>query len=202
MFAPMLNRPNRVLVFATQNADKLKEVRSLMPQGIELLSLSDIGCDEELPETGNTLDKNALQKAQYIFEKYGMNCFSDDTGLEVYSLGGRPGVYSARFAGPDARSEQNIAKLLAELKGEEDRKARFRTVIALCENGSVHYFEGSVEGTIAKEPAGSDGFGYDPVFIPVGEDRRFSQMSIIEKNRMSHRGRAIAKLVEFISSGS
>jgi XTP/dITP diphosphohydrolase len=200
MFALMQRPPKRTLVFATQNNNKLKEVRSLMPPDVELLSLRDIGCEEELPETGNTLDQNALQKARYVFEKYGVNCFSDDTGLEVYSLGGRPGVLSARFAGPNATSTQNVEKLLAEMQGETDRKARFRTVIALCENGDTRFFEGQVEGSITTSPAGTGGFGYDPVFIPDGGVIRFSEMTAEDKNKISHRGRAMARLAEYLAT--
>jgi XTP/dITP diphosphohydrolase len=179
------------LVFATQNSNKLKEVRPLLPTGVQLVSLRDMETGEELPETGRTLEANASQKARYIYEKFGMNCFADDTGLEIAALGGRPGVWSARFAGPACRPEDNIRKVLAELKDVEDRSARFRTVIALIVDGQEYCYEGVVHGTIAREPAGEGGFGYDPVFIPEGEQRTFASMTLEEKNRISHRARAV-----------
>jgi len=186
------------LVFATNNNNKLKEVRQLMPANIEILSLKDIGCDEELPETGRTLNDNSFQKAQYVFEKYGWNCFADDTGLEVQALGGRPGVISARYAGPACRASDNILKLLTELKNEENRAARFRTVIACFLEKEVLYFEGQVNGTITTDERGDGGFGYDSVFLPQGSDLTFAEMSPEEKNRISHRSESIKKFVSWL----
>ena len=183
------------LVFATQNSNKLKEVRPLLPETVQLVSLRDLETGEELPETGRTLEANVAQKAKYIYEKFGMNCFADDTGLEVAALDGRPGVWSARYAGPACRSEDNVRKVLTELKDVEDRKARFRTVIALIVDGQEYLYEGVVNGTIARDPAGSGGFGYDPVFIPEGEARTFAEMSLEEKNRISHRALAVRAFI-------
>ncbi len=186
------------LVFATNNNNKLKEVRQLMPPNVEILSLKDIGCEEELPENGRNLNENSLQKAQYIYEKYGWNCFADDTGLEVNALSGRPGVQSARYAGPACRSEDNIQKLLTELKNEENRAARFRTVIACILDSQVHYFEGLVEGYITENERGDGGFGYDPVFRPASSDLTFAEMDPEEKNRISHRGKSMNKFVSWL----
>lgn len=179
------------LVFATRNANKLKEVRLLLPENVQLVSLRELEAGEDLPETGPTLEANATQKARYIYEKFGMNCFADDTGLEIAALGGRPGVWSARYAGPACRSEDNTRKVLAELKDVEDRSARFRTVIALIVDGQEYLFEGVIHGSIALSPSGEGGFGYDPIFIPEGESRSFAVMTLEEKNRISHRGRAV-----------
>lgn len=186
------------LVFATNNNHKLKEVKQLLPDSIELLSLKDIDCDDDIAETGSTIRDNAFIKARYIYEKFGMNCFADDTGLEVDALDGRPGVYSARFAGPSGRSEQNIEKLLTELKGIENRKANFRTAISLMIDGVETTFEGIINGAITSFESGDKGFGYDPVFLPDGYDKTFAQMSDIEKNSISHRGIAVKKLVEYL----
>ncbi|MBP6335452.1 MAG: RdgB/HAM1 family non-canonical purine NTP pyrophosphatase [Bacteroidia bacterium] len=186
------------LVFATNNNNKLKEVRQLMPAEIEILSLKDIGCDDELPETGRTLNENAFQKAQYVHEKYGWNCFSDDTGLEVQALGGRPGVISARYAGPACRASDNIQKLLTELKNEENRNARFRTVIACLIDSEVHYFEGQVDGLITETESGDKGFGYDPVFKPSSSEITFAEMTPEEKNQRSHRAESIRKFVDWL----
>jgi XTP/dITP diphosphohydrolase len=183
------------LVFATQNSNKLKEVRLLLPETVQLVSLRDLETGEELPETGRTLEANAAQKARYIYEKFGMNCFADDTGLEVAALDGRPGVWSARYAGPACRSEDNVRKVLTELKDVEDRKARFRTVIALIVDGQEYLYEGIVNGSIAHVPAGSGGFGYDPVFIPEGEAKTFAEMSLEEKNSISHRALAVSAFI-------
>ena len=188
------------LVFATGNSHKLKEVRNLLPAEFTLLSLKDLECEEDIPETGHTIQENALIKARYISDKFGMNCFADDTGLEVDALDGRPGVYSARFAGPHAQSEDNVLKLLTELKGIENRKARFRTVIAMYLEGKEYTFEGIINGTITNEVMGEKGFGYDPVFKPDGHDRTFAEMTESEKNSISHRGLAMAKLVVFLNS--
>jgi XTP/dITP diphosphohydrolase len=189
------------LCFASNNAHKLDEIRPLLPAGLELLSLADIGCHEELPETQPTLEGNALQKAQYVFEHYGVGCFADDTGLEVAALGGEPGVYSARYAGPQREAADNVAKLLRELGSQPDRSARFRTVVALVRGeGDVHEFSGEVAGTIALVPSGQGGFGYDPVFVPSeGDGRSFAEMTLAEKNGISHRARAVAGLVKFLN---
>jgi XTP/dITP diphosphohydrolase len=189
------------LCFASNNAHKLDEIRPLLPAGLELLSLADIGCHEELPETQPTLEGNALQKAQYVFEHYGVACFADDTGLEVAALGGEPGVYSARYAGPQREAADNVAKLLRELGSQPDRSARFRTVVALVRGEEdVHNFSGEVAGTIATAPSGQGGFGYDPVFVPSeGDGRSFAEMTLAEKNGISHRARAVAGLVKFLN---
>ena len=186
------------LVFATNNQNKLKEVKQLLPASIELLSLKDIDCEDDITESGKTIRENAKIKSRYIYEKFGMNCFADDTGLEVDAIGGRPGVYSARFAGPSSRSEDNINKLLIELKGIENRKANFRTVISLMIDGKDETFEGIVNGVITNEERGSNGFGYDSVFMPDGFDKTFAEMTAQEKNEISHRGIAVNKLTSFI----
>lgn len=189
------------LCFASNNAHKLDEIRPLLPAGTELLSLADIGCYEELPETQDTLAGNARQKAQYVWEHYGVSCFADDTGLEVTALNGEPGVYSARYAGPQRLAADNIAKLLQELQPHADRSAQFRTVVALVDpTGKVHEFAGVVEGFITETPSGVGGFGYDPVFQPQeGDGRTFAEMSTAEKNKISHRARAVAGLVAFLA---
>ncbi|TXB62069.1 non-canonical purine NTP diphosphatase [Phaeodactylibacter luteus] len=187
------------LVFATGNANKIKEVEQQLNGQFELLSLKDINCEEELPETRPTIEGNALEKATYVHEHYNVDCFSEDTGLEVDALGGEPGVYSARYAGPAHDDEANMSLLLANLKGKEDRSARFRTVIALILNGQVHTFEGVAEGQIIHRKKGNNGFGYDPIFIPDGHDRTFAQMDTAEKSAISHRGQAVAKLVAFLN---
>ena len=186
------------LVFATNNQNKLKEVKQLLPASIELLSLKDIDCEDDITESGKTIRENAKIKSRYIYEKFGMNCFADDTGLEVDAIGGRPGVYSARFAGPSSRSEDNINKLLIELKGIENRKANFRTVISLMIDGKDEAFEGIVNGVITNEEMGSNGFGYDSVFMPDGFDKTFAEMTAQEKNEISHRAIAVNKLTSFI----
>lgn len=188
------------LCFATNNAHKLHELAQMVAPQIELVSLKEIGCFDEIPETGDTLQANALQKAMYIKEKFGINCFADDTGLEVESLDGAPGVYSARYAGEPSNSENNVKLLLSNLEGKENRRAQFRTVIALLiEDDAPRYFEGSVKGTITNNPKGSSGFGYDPVFIPDGFHHTFAEMTSEEKNSISHRARAVKKLVNFLS---
>ena len=187
------------IVFATNNTNKLKEIQALMPAGIEILSLEDIGCTEDIPETGDTLEANAFQKAHYLKEHYGYDCFADDTGLEVEALNRAPGVYSALYAGPQRSAEDNMAKILDELKGKENRKAQFRTAIALILNGEEHLFEGKVEGLIIETKQGEEGFGYDPIFVPENETRSFAQMSMKEKGAISHRGRAVRKLVDHLS---
>ena len=186
------------IVFATGNYNKLKEIRSAVGS-FEIIGLLDIKITEELPETGNTLKENALQKAIYINEKTGMDCFSDDTGLEIKALGGRPGVYSARYAGKECDAEKNMLKVLNELKGFENRKATFKTVIALILNEKHYFFEGEVLGLIRKDKKGDEGFGYDPIFQPIGYKESFAEMSIIKKNKISHRGLAVKKLINFFS---
>ncbi|HKI87858.1 MAG TPA: non-canonical purine NTP diphosphatase [Draconibacterium sp.] len=186
------------LVFATNNNHKLKELQAILGDHFELLSLKDIGCKEDIPEEQPTLEGNARQKAFYVFEKYGYSCFADDTGLEIESLGGEPGVYSARYAGPAKNSEENMKKVLNSLSKINNRKARFRTVISLVMNDKEQQFEGIVEGEILKEKRGNSGFGYDPIFLPDGFDRSFAEMSLAEKNTISHRGRAVAQLVRYL----
>lgn len=187
------------LVFATNNAHKLSEVRDILPD-IKIISLAEIECYDDIPETADTLEGNALLKAQYIFERYGIDCFADDTGLEVEALGGEPGVYSARYAGEDHNAQNNMQKLLSNLSGEANRKACFRTVIALIEKGEVSYFEGRVDGTITTTPGGTTGFGYDPVFVPQGYDKTFAELGSDVKNRISHRALAVKKLAGYLSS--
>jgi XTP/dITP diphosphohydrolase len=189
----------KALVFATQNENKAIEIQGLLPDDYMIQTLADIGCMEDIPEEQPTLKGNALQKARYVYEKYGVNCFADDTGLEVDALKGAPGVLSARYAGPAKDSQENIELLLKNLQGSRERKASFRTVIALIINGNEYAFEGQVEGEIAEDRRGKEGFGYDPIFLPEGNSRSFAQMSLEEKNGMSHRSRAIAKLAAFLS---
>ena len=186
------------LVFATNNSNKLSEIRSLVPAEIEILSLKEINCNEQLPETNPTLQENALQKAKYVFDNYGFNCFADDTGLEIDALGGEPGVYSARYAGGDCKAEDNMQKVLKKLTGEENRTAKFRTVIALIINREATLFEGECNGSIAKTKSGVEGFGYDPIFIPEGYDLTFAEMNKDEKGKISHRGKAVKKLAGFL----
>jgi len=188
------------LVFATNNQNKVNEIKSLLGQGVEIVSLKDIGCIEELPETQETLEGNALQKARYVADKYHVNCFADDTGLEIESLNGAPGVYSARYAGLECKAEDNMVKVLSELDGKENRTAKFRTIVALILNGEEHSFEGKVDGSITRSKSGSDGFGYDPIFQPNGFDMTFSEMSMSQKNSISHRGKAVAELVAFLKA--
>ena len=188
------------IVFATGNVNKIREVAALLPAGICLKSLKDIGCTEDLPETTPTLQGNALQKARYVHEHFGVNCFAEDTGLEIGALNGEPGVRSARYAGEGKNTGDNTRLVLEKLQGMADRRARFRTVIALILNDEEYLFEGIAEGRIAKAPAGDGGFGYDPVFIPEGEQRSFAQMELEEKGAISHRGKAVAKLLDFLST--
>ena len=186
------------IVLATGNPNKLKEIKSAI-NSFEIVGLKDLGITEEIPETGDTLKKNALQKAKYVYEKTGLNCFSDDTGLQIEVLDNRPGVYSAMYAGADCNAENNMQKVLKELSGIRNRKAKFKTVIALILNGKEYFFEGEVKGEILKEKNGSGGFGYDPVFKPIGYEKTFAEMSINLKNKISHRGLAIKKLVAFLN---
>ena len=186
------------IVFATNNPNKLAEIRQLVPEGIQILSLKDINCLEELPETSDTLEDNAAQKAFYVFDNYGHNCFADDTGLEIDVLDGRPGVYSARYAGPECKAEENIQKILEEMEGEGDRDASFRTIISLVIDEKEFQFEGEVQGQIIPEKWGKKGFGYDPIFLADGHEKSFAQMSIEEKGNISHRGIAVKKLIQFL----
>ena len=186
------------LIFATNNAHKLEEVRAMLQPQYSIISLDEIGCHDDIPETAETLEGNALIKAQFVFDKYGLDCFADDTGLEIDALNGEPGVYSARYAGEACIPEDNIKKVLQLLGDSADRNARFRTSIALILEGKIHYFEGKVEGKIEFSPKGEQGFGYDPIFTPQGYDKSFAQLSAGEKNEISHRGLAIKKLVEFL----
>lgn len=186
------------ICFATNNAHKLEEIQEILGDSFELLSLKDINCTEELPETGNTLEANSLQKAQYLYDHYQVNCFADDSGLEVYALGGEPGVDSAHYAGPQRSHADNINLLLKNLADETDRSAQFRTVITLIQNGQVSQFEGSIKGQIISELRGSEGFGYDPIFIPEAYTTTFAEMSLTEKGKISHRAKAFGKLVAFL----
>ena len=197
------------IVFATNNKNKLKEIREILGDRVEVLSLKDIGCDVDIPETGETLEENALQKAQYIYDHYHLNVFADDTGLEVEALNGAPGIYSARYASMASGtnsiashdSEANMTRLLHELKGIDNRKARFRTVIALIikqEETKTILFEGIVEGQIIQERRGGEGFGYDPIFQPDGYDKTFAELGLPIKNKISHRARAVAKLTDYL----
>lgn len=188
------------ICFATNNAKKIEEVKAALGPEFEIVSLQDIGCFEELPETGDTLDHNAFQKARYVKEHFGVDCFADDTGLEVDALEGAPGVYSGRFAGEPRSDERNIALLLEKMKGENNRKARFRTVIALILEGKEYSFEGIAEGEILDKKVGQGGFGYDPVFQPNGFDRTFAELTLAEKNAISHRGKAVKALISFLSN--
>ncbi|MCR5298777.1 MAG: non-canonical purine NTP diphosphatase [Paludibacteraceae bacterium] len=188
----------RKLVFATNNAHKLEEVSAIIDSRFEIHSLAEIGCHEDIPETAHTLEGNALLKARYIYEKYGYDCFSDDTGLEVDALNGAPGVRSARYAGEEKDAQANMRKLLSELKAKSNRNARFRTVVALILNGEEFLFDGVVEGKILEEKRGDGGFGYDPIFVPDGFDETFAQLDAEVKNDISHRGKAIRKLAEFL----
>ena len=203
------------IVFATNNQHKLSEIRQILGSRVEVLSLKDIGCYADIPETGSTLEENALQKAQYVYDHYHIDCFADDTGLEVDALDGAPGVYSARYAaigpigpispispispiGPTHDSEANMARLLRELGENTNRYARFRTVIALIQHGEVHEFEGIVNGEIIRERRGGEGFGYDPIFQPDGYDQTFAELGLEVKNNISHRARATQKLADYL----
>lgn len=187
-------------VFATNNAHKLQEVEAIVGEKIEILSLKDIGCQADIPETADTLEGNALQKARFIYETYHQDCFADDTGLEVEALNGAPGVYSARYAGDAHNSEANMRKLLQDLEGVENRRARFRTVFALILNGKEHLFEGIVNGQIIKTRRGTSGFGYDPIFVPDGYTQTFAEMGDALKNKISHRAVGAQKLCKFLNT--
>ncbi|MCR4660034.1 MAG: non-canonical purine NTP diphosphatase [Bacteroidales bacterium] len=188
------------LIFATNNKHKLQEVRALLGDTIKVLSLDEVGLAGDIPETADTLDGNAIQKAMWVYDRTGADCFADDTGLEVDALGGAPGVYSARYAGEHCTFADNVAKLLNALEGETNRKADFRTVICLLQNGEPHLFEGRVDGHILTQPYGEGGFGYDPVFMPDRFAVSFAEMPLDVKNMISHRGRAVAKLAEYLKS--
>ena len=189
------------LVFATNNKNKLSEIRDILGKEIEVLSLKDISCNVDIPETADTLEGNSMQKAEYIYNNYGMNVFADDTGLEVDALNGEPGVYSARYASGEGHdSEANIKKLLSKLNGVTNRKARFRTSVALILDGERYSFEGIVNGEILTEKSGTEGFGYDPIFKPDGYDKSFAELGIEIKNKISHRANAIKKLTEFLKT--
>lgn len=188
------------LLFATQNKHKALEIQTMMPSGVVVKTLQDLNCDDDIPETGDTLEENALIKARYIYQKFGVNCFADDTGLEVEALNGKPGVLSARYAGEAKNAEDNMNLLLHELQNVQNRNARFRTVIALIIDGTEILFEGIVNGVILKEKTGMEGFGYDPIFKPIESPASFAEMELEEKNKISHRGRAMAKLVNYIES--
>lgn len=187
------------LVFATNNKNKLKEVQEMLPNSIQLVSLQDINCEDDIAETETTLQGNAALKANFITNKFHLNCFGDDTGLEVDSLDGKPGVYSARFAGEPSNSDKNMEKLLHEMKDFTSRKAQFRTVICLNLDGNQYFFEGICKGSILNEKQGFEGFGYDPIFKPEGFQKSFAEMTSEEKNTISHRGLAIKKLVNFLT---
>ena len=191
----------RKLVFATNNAHKLEEVAAILGDQVELLSLNDIGCQTDIPETAETLEGNALLKSSYIYKNYHLDCFADDTGLEVEALNGAPGVYSARYAGGEGHNAQaNMLKLLHELEGKENRKAQFRTAISLILDGKEYFFEGVIKGEIIKEKRGDSGFGYDPIFKPEGYDQTFAELGNDIKNQISHRALAVQKLCEFLQS--
>jgi XTP/dITP diphosphohydrolase len=186
------------LVMATANPNKIKEIQKKLGNAYDFLSLNDIGCEEDVPETSDTIEGNALQKARYVFENYGYDCFSEDTGLEIAALDGAPGVYTARYAGDEKNPQANMDKALRELSGKSNRKARFKTVIALLLDGREYLFEGIVNGNITEQKQGTDGFGYDPIFMPEGYERTYAEMSMEEKNVMSHRALAVEKLKKFL----
>lgn len=186
------------LVFATHNHNKAREIQSIMPEGIEVITLDEIQCNEDIPETEKTLEGNAKLKAQYIVDQFNMNCFADDTGLEIEALNGEPGVYSARYAGEARNSDDNMNLVLEKLRDVQNRNAQFRTAIALYWDGEMHLFEGIVKGRIIEEKRGNDGFGYDPIFEPESTGKTFAEMSLAEKSKISHRARAFNKMIDFI----
>ncbi len=188
----------RKIVFATNNQHKLSEIKKILGNDFKIISLKELGFNDEIPETGDTLAKNASQKSHYVFDRYGVDCFSDDTGLEVEALNGAPGVYSARYAGENATYDDNVNKLLAEMGSNTNRKAAFKTVISLILDGKEYQFEGRVDGVITQQKSGLVGFGYDPVFLPNGYEQTFAEMALELKNKISHRGKATAKLVDFL----
>ena len=186
------------LVFASNNKNKIQEIQALVPNTIQIVSLEDIGCTEDIPETADTIEGNAILKANYVTSKYGYDCFADDTGLEVEALNGAPGVYSARYAGEQKDANDNMDKLLSELKDKSNRKANFKTVIALNLNGKQNLFTGIINGKIIKEKIGTNGFGYDPIFVADGFDKTFAELSMEEKSTISHRGIAVKELILFL----
>lgn len=186
------------IVFASNNKNKVFEIQRQLPSFIEIVTLEEIGCTEDIAETGNTLEENAVIKANYITQHYGLPCFADDTGLEIVALNGEPGVYSARYAGEDKDATRNMDLVLSRMKGVSDREAQFKTVIALNMNGEQYLFTGTVPGVITTEKKGTLGFGYDPIFRPENQDKTFAEMEVEEKTRMSHRGRAVAVLIDFL----
>lgn len=188
------------LVFASNNKNKLNEIRLLLPNNIELLSLEDIGCNVDIPETADTIEGNAILKANYVTSNFGYNCFADDTGLEVEALNGEPGVYSARYAGEQKNADDNMNKLLHNLENQANRKAHFKTIIALNINHNQYLFEGIIKGEIIKEKIGNQGFGYDPIFVAKGYTKTFAELSIEEKSVISHRGIAISKMIDFLKN--
>lgn len=187
------------LVFASNNKNKIKEIQQLVPEHITVLSLEDIGCDVDIPETSDTIEGNAILKADYVTQHYGYPCFADDSGLEIDALNGEPGVYSARYAGAQRSDEDNINKVLNQLVSESNRKANFKTVIALNMNGEQHLFTGIINGTITTEKKGNNGFGYDPIFIADGYSQTFAELSLEEKSSISHRGKAVKQLIAFLN---
>jgi XTP/dITP diphosphohydrolase len=188
------------IVFATNNINKIKEVQALLPKSIQIISLESIGCFEDIPETANTIEGNAIQKANYITQKYGYDCFADDTGLEVKALNGKPGVFSARYAGAQRNADDNMNLLLEKLQNQTNRKAQFKTVIALNLKGKQHLFTGIAPGEITLEKIGNQGFGYDPIFQPEGFSETFAQLSLAQKGQISHRGKATQALIAFLES--
>jgi XTP/dITP diphosphohydrolase len=188
------------LVFATHNHNKAKEIQSLLEERFEILTLTEINCNDEIPETAETLEGNSLLKAQFVSENFKVNCFADDTGLEIVALDGKPGVYSARYAGEEKSAEANMNRVLSELENSTNRNAQFRTVITLILENKTFTFEGIVKGEIIREKRGKDGFGYDPIFVPEGQNKTFAEMTMAEKNLQSHRARAFQKMIEFLTS--
>lgn len=188
------------LVFATHNQNKAKEIQSLLDERFEILTLTEINCNDEIPETAETLEGNSLLKAQFVSENFKVNCFADDTGLEIDALDSKPGVYSARYAGEEKSAEANMNRVLSELENSTNRNAQFRTVITLILENKTFTFEGIVKGEIIREKRGTDGFGYDPIFVPDGQNKTFAEMTMAEKNLQSHRARAFQKMIEFLTS--
>ena len=186
------------IIFASNNKNKVQEIQKQVPASIQIVTLDEIGCTEDIAETGNTLEENAIIKANYITQKYGLPCFADDTGLEIEALNGEPGVYSARYAGKERNDEANMNKVLKNLENQTNRKAQFKTVIALNLNNKQHLFTGIVEGKIRTEKTGTNGFGYDPIFEPENVGKTFAEMTLEDKNKLSHRGRAVEKLIAFL----
>jgi XTP/dITP diphosphohydrolase len=199
-----LNRGTQMkeIIFATHNSHKIKEIQAQLIDTYKLIGLTELGLHEDIPETADTFAGNALLKAQYVWDKIGISCFADDSGLEVEALGGEPGVYSAHYAGHQRSDDDNIALLLKNLGSAINLNAQFHTTIALVLGGQVHYFEGIIKGKIVRERRGNNGFGYDPIFIPEGYDRTFAEMNLAEKNKISHRARAVAKLIEFLKANT